>query len=98
MSTFVKLGVVLLVITVLGGIGGLVYQAGLAAGAPSSGASDAVRYGPWMYGWHPWGFGPFGFFAVLLTLFLFFGLLRGIFGGGMHHGHHGGSGRGPWED
>ena len=57
---------------------------GTVPGAP------AVAYYGHPYGWG-WGFGffPFGFLFPILGLFLFFGLLRAVFGGGHWGGHRG---------
>jgi len=50
---------------------------------------------PMMYGHHGFGFFPLGGICLsIFFLFLFFGLLRMIFFGRMHH--HGGHMHGPW--
>jgi hypothetical protein len=91
-------------------IGGLIavgaYDAGLNQAvvqtAPATGTAPAVYYGhPYGYGWG-FGFFPFGFLFPLLGLFLFFGLLRAIFGGwggrGYYYGHRGWYGDGQQHD
>jgi hypothetical protein len=82
-------------------LGGLVaagaYEAGLAQGTtqivvPAAGAAPAVAPSVAYYG-HPygWGFGffPFGFLFPILGLFLFFGLMRALVGGGHRRGWYG---------
>jgi len=55
-------------------------------------------YGGYPMGGHFFGFFPFGICASIFFLFLFFGLLRVVFFGRMHHGGmHGPWGR-HWED
>jgi hypothetical protein len=87
------------------GIG--VYNAGVSAGIASdvghaiaSGAPiPAGYYGP--YVGQPWnhGFGFGGFLIGIFFLFLFFGLLRAVFGGfGGHRGDWGSSNRSRWHD
>jgi hypothetical protein len=97
------LGIVLLVVLVAGAAG-LAYNAGVAHGLAQSGQTVAPPgggpypygpyYGPYMHG--PFGFGFFGLLFPLLFIFLFFGLLRGLFwhswGG---YGHHWGRGVPP---
>lgn len=81
-------------------LGGLVaagaYEAGLAQGtaqvvvaAPGAApaVAPAVAYYGHPYGWG-YGFNPFGFLFPLLGLFLFFGLMRALIGGGRGWGHH----------
>lgn len=81
------------------GIG--VYNAGVSAGIASdvgqaiaSGAPIPAGYYYGPYVGQPWGhgFGFGGFLIGIFFLFLFFGLLRAVFGGGGRWGHHGGSG------
>ena len=87
----------LLLVGLLAVVGVSIYNAGVSAGigsdvghAIASGAPiPAGYYGP--YVGHPWGFG-FGFGGFLIGiffLFLFFGLIRAIFGFGRWGGHHG---------
>jgi len=68
----------------------IVIPAGTAAAPPAAGAPIVAYYG------HPygWGFHPFGFLFPLLGLFLFFGLMRALVGGGRGRGHHGWHGDG----
>ena len=75
-----------------------VYNAGVTAGinsdigqAIASGAPIPAGYYSGAYWGHPGGFGFGGFLIGLLFLFLFFGLVRAIFGFG-RWGHHGGAG------
>ncbi|MEP7041038.1 MAG: hypothetical protein ABI864_05620 [Chloroflexota bacterium] len=75
-----------------------VYNAGVAAGinsdigqAIASGAAIPAGYYSGAYWGHPGGFGFGGFLIGIVFLFLFFGLLRAIFGFG-RWGHHGGGG------
>jgi hypothetical protein len=88
-------GIVL--VFVLVGLAGGIFQAGYFAGAAGGGT---VVAGPW-YGFAPfgWGFGGgfFGFLGSLFILFLIFGLLRAAFGGG-HRGSWGGGPRRGWYD
>ena len=56
------------------------------AGAP--GTVPVVAYYGRPYGWG-YGFNPFGFLFPLLGLFLFFGVMRAIIGGGRGWGHRG---------
>src|SRR5437762_11110813 len=88
----------ILILLIGGAIAFGAYDAGVAQGAaqvviPAGGTAPAVApavayYGhPYGYGWGS-GFLPFGFLFPILGLFLFFALLRGIFGGwGRGHGH-----------
>lgn len=72
---------------VLGGVAALAYQAGVSTGAALPAASGAPAAYP--YYWHPFfGFGFFGLLFPLLFLFLVFGLVRAVAGGGW--GHRGG--------
>jgi hypothetical protein len=81
-----------------------VYNAGVTAGINSdiaSGAAIPAGYYSGAYWGHPGGFGFGGFLIGLLFLFLFFGLLRAIFGFGRwgHHGGDYGKGRyGGWQN
>ena len=75
-----------------------VYNAGVTAGinsdigqAIASGAPIPAGYYSGAYWGHPGGFGFGGFLIGIFFLFLFFGLLRAIFGMG-RWGHHGGGG------
>ena len=88
----------ILVLVLGGAIAAGAYEAGLAQSAlsvapvvaPAAGGVPAIAYYPHPYGW---GLYPFGFLFPLLGLFLFFGLLRALVGGG-HHGHRGWHGDG----
>lgn len=95
----------LLLLGLLAVVGTSIYNAGVSAGiatdignAIASGAPvpPGYYYGP--YAGAPWGqgFGFGGFLLGLLFLFLFFGLLRAIFGWGRWNGHHGGGGYSKW--
>ena len=85
-----------------------VYNAGVTAGINSdigqeiaSGAPIPAGYYSGAYWGHPGGFGFGGFLIGIFFLFLFFGLLRAIFGMGRwgHHGGDYGKGRyGGWGD
>ena len=85
-----------ILIVVLGGaIAVGAYDAGIAQGAAqvvvpaTGGTAPAVAYYGHPYGWG-FGFFPFGFLFPIIGLFLFFALLRGIFGGWGHgYGHRG---------
>jgi len=94
---------IFLAIVVLGGL--------IAVGAYDAGASQAVVQAvpaasgaPVVYYGHPygWGFGffPFGFLFPIFGIFLFFALLRGIFGGWGrgYYGHRGWYGDGQQHD
>jgi hypothetical protein len=81
---------------VIGGLGVLAYNSGLAAGIAQStqvvvqdGQPVTVVPYPYGPGWHG-GFGFFGFIFWILGFFLIIGLLRAIFGWG-----RGGRGWGP---
>lgn len=86
----------ILVLLIGGAIAFGAYDAGVAQGAaqivaPGAGTAPVVAYygHPYGYGWG-FGFFPFGFLFPLVGLFLFFALLRGIFGGwGHRYGHRG---------
>jgi hypothetical protein len=87
--------VAILVLLVGGAIAYGAYDAGLAQGAaqvvlPAAGTAPAVAYygHPYGYGWG-FGFFPFGFLFPILGLFLFFGLMRALIGGGRGYGHRG---------
>ena len=98
----------LVLIGLLAVAGVAVYNAGVTAGinsdigqAIASGAAIPAGYYSGAYWGHPGGFGFGGFLIGLLFLFLFFGLLRAIFGFGRwgHHGGDYGKGRyGGWQD
>lgn len=88
----------LVLVGLLAVVGVTVYNAGVTAGinseigqAIASGAPIPAGYYSGAYWGHPGGFGFGGFLIGLLFLFLFFGLLRAIFGFG-RWGHHDGSG------
>ena len=96
----------LLFVAVLIGIGGGIYQAGLAQGIIEAGrvpAGAAVGMAGYGFGW---GFHPFGFLGLLFPLFFLFlliGLIRAAFGfggrgRGWSHRHDGGSGDGTWHE
>jgi len=82
-----------------------IYDAGVGAGlaeaartAVASGdPAPGVYYpGPYYHGWgygHGWGFGFFGIIFWILGIFLFFGLLRAVFGRGRWGGPGGWSRR-----
>jgi hypothetical protein len=87
--------IAILAVLLLGGIAGVAYQMGAAAGAAATGAAGtAVAAYPY---WHVgFGFFPFfGFLFPLLFLFLIFGLARAAFWGGRGYGYgrHGGGPR-----
>ena len=79
-----------ILILVLGGaIAAGAYEAGLAQSTaqlviPAAGAAPAAGAPIVAYYGHPygWGFGFFGLLFPLLGLFLFFGLMRALVGGG----------------
>lgn len=102
-----------ILILVLGGaIAAGAYEAGLAQGAaqlvvPAAGAAPAAGAPVVVYYGHPYGhpfasgFGFFGLLFPLLGLFLFFGLMRALVGGGRgwgHRGWHGDSVPGRFEE
>ena len=84
-----------ILILVLGGaIAAGAYEAGLAQSTaqlviPAAGAAPAAGAPIVAYYGHPygWGFGFFGLLFPLLGLFLFFGLMRALVGGGRGWGH-----------
>ena len=77
-------------------LGGLVYQAGVSAGAAGQIAEVGRYVGPMGYGWHG-GFGIFGFLGSLFLFFLVIGLFkRLVFGGMFGHRMHGGYWRGQY--
>ncbi len=91
---FVRLVLVVLLVAVMGGFAAYAYNVGIAQGIAQSGTSiaPAVGVAPFPYYSPAFFFHPFGFLGCLFPLFfvlLFFGLVRGIFGGGrrgwMHH-------------
>ncbi|MBU6423148.1 MAG: hypothetical protein KGJ98_06415 [Chloroflexota bacterium] len=78
-----------LALLVLGGVAALAYQAGVSAAVPVPAPSGPPAAYP--YYWHPFvgfGFPFFGFLFPLIFVFLVFGLVRAVAGGGW--GHHGG--------
>jgi hypothetical protein len=100
-----------LLLGLLAVVGVTVYNAGVTAGinsdigqAIASGAPIPAGYYSGAYWGHPGGFGFGGFLIGIFFLFLFFGLLRAIFGYGRWGGHHGGGygkgrgGYGGWQD
>ena len=94
----VRVLLAVILIVVVAGLGFYAYNIGLGQGLAESGkivAPDGaapLAYSPWFH--RPFfGFGIFSCLAPLLFLFLFFGLLRVIFG----HGPRGwGRHHGPW--
>ena len=91
-----------LLLVVVGGFGVAAYNAGIATGVNQvviQTAQDGgqVVVAPPIYGpyWHGGGFGFFGIFFWIIGIFLFFGLLRAVFGGRRGHRGWGGYGRGP---
>lgn len=101
-------GIVLALLVAAIGIGA--YQLGVQAGvAQDVGTTVAPAVGPavayYGYGWHPFGFGFFGFFGTLLFFLLIFVLIRAVvFGGrgrrwgGPGYGGPRGWRGGPWEN
>ena len=105
MRWFRILGVIVLALLAVG-LAGAIFQAGFLAGASADGSVPAY-VGP--YGWHGWGWGfgggLFGILGFLLFLFLFFAILRAVFGGwgrgprgGWGGGRFYGDRYGRWED
>ena len=99
-SGFFRFIAFLLFVGLLAVVGVSIYNAGVSAGistdignAIASGAPIPAGYYYGPYVGHPWGggfgFGFGGFLIGIFFLFLFFGLLRAIFGFG-RWGHHGG--------
>ncbi|MBI3914012.1 MAG: hypothetical protein HY327_07480 [Chloroflexi bacterium] len=93
---FVRFVLVVLLIAVMGGFAFYAYNVGIAQGLAQGGTSTAPAVGvaPLQYYGRSFFFHPFGFLGCLFPLFflfLFFGLMRGIFWGGrrgwMHHRH-----------
>ena len=84
-------GIILAVVTI--GLAGAIYQTGYLAGAAGTAAAvNPAVVGPlWGWGWG-WGFGGglFHLLGFIFFVFLFFGLLRLVFGG-----HRRGWGPGP---
>ena len=91
----------LLLVGLLAIVGVGIYDAGVGAGlaeagrvAVASGEPAPVVYYPGHYYGHGWGyghgFGFFGFLFLIFGIFLFFGLLRAVFGWGRW------GGRGGW--
>jgi hypothetical protein len=79
----------ILAIVVLGAVGVLAYNAGVAEGLAASG--EAVGEGRFDRPYIGWGFGPFAILFWILIFFLFFGLLRALlWGGPRHYGAPGG--------
>ena len=88
-------GFVGLVLTaiVLVAVGVISYQAGWSSGVATQVPAGTAAVAPYYYGYGPhfWGFGIFGFFALLFFVFLFFGLIRAAMFGRMGGwGHRGG--------
>ncbi len=106
-SGFGRFIALLVLVGLLAVAGVAVYNAGVSAGinsdigqAIASGAPIPAGYYSGAYWGHP-GFGFGGFLIGIFFLFLFFGLLRAIFGFGRwgHHGGDDGKGRyGGWQD
>ncbi|MSQ23355.1 MAG: hypothetical protein EXR58_02215 [Chloroflexi bacterium] len=82
-----KLAFLVGMVVLLGGAGGVAYEAGLAQGLGQAGAAVAPGAGYWPY-FHPFGF--LGFLAPLFFLFLMFGLIRTALWGHRWGGRHGG--------
>ena len=80
-------GIGLAVLLLLAVTAGIAYNVGLSQGVAQTVITQAPSgqvpvVPPYAYGWYrPWGFG-FGFPFFLLFIFLWFGLLRGLFWGG----------------
>ncbi len=95
---------VLVLIGLLAGIGGYAYNIGVAQGLAQSGRLETPGQGvaPYPYPYwgpfffRPFGFGLFGFLVPLVLLFVFFGVIRAIFGRGRWgwYGHRGDWGQG----
>lgn len=101
---FFRVIAALLLVGLLAVVGIGIYDAGVGAGlaeagrtAVESGAPAPGVYYPGPYYGHGWGyghgFGFFGFFFLILGFFLFFGLLRAVFGWGRWGGPGGWSRR-----
>ena len=91
----------IVLLAILAGVGIGVYNAGIdqgvaqqAAQAASSAGTTVTVVPAYGYGWHGWGFFPFGIIFWILGFFLVLALLRAIVGGGRGrgYGHHGGWG------
>ena len=102
MRFFRILGAIVLVGLLLGLVAGI-YQAGVVAGLAQGGTTGGAVAWPLFFGfgWHPFGFGIFGFLGSLFVLFLIFGLIRAIAFGGQARGwreahRHGSWAGGPW--
>ena len=100
---FFRVIAALLLVGLLAIVGIGVYDAGVGAGlaeaartAVASGDPAPAVYYPGPYYGHGWGyghgFGIFGFLFFIFGIFLFFGLLRAVFG----WGRWGGGGPGGW--
>jgi len=105
MGGFFRFIAFLLLVGLLVLVGTNIYNAGVSAGIASdignaiaSGAPIPAGYYYGPYAGAPWGhgFGFGGFLLGLLFLFLFFGLLRAVFGWGRWNGHHGEGGYSKW--
>jgi hypothetical protein len=95
----------LLLIGLIAVVGVNVYNAGVSAGIASdvgkaiaSGAQVPAGYYYGPYAGQPWahGFGFGGFLIGIFFLFIFFGLLRAVFGSRRWNGHHGEGGSSRW--
>lgn len=78
-------------VLILGTVGGVAFQIGVAAGAAATGTAGASAVAAYPYAWHAIGFGFFPFFGFLfplLFLFLIFGAMRAAFGGGHGYGRY----------
>lgn len=98
----------LVLVAVAVGIGTAVYNAGVTSGLSEAARVAAASGDPLPIGWPnygygspyahgPWGFGIFSILFWILGIFLIFGLLRVVFGGG-RAGRGGGGHRGWGED
>lgn len=86
--------ITLFAVLLLGAVAGAAYQVGATvayqAGATAGTAAGTAAGAAYPYMWHPFAIGFFPFFSLLFPiffLFLMFGILRAIFGGGRGHGY-----------
>jgi hypothetical protein len=94
-SIVIKIVLIVVIIAAVAGLGAVAFRAGLAQGtavqlALPGGAGETARLPYAMpYGYHH--FGGFGFFSILVPLFLFlilFGAVRRLFWGSCYRGWH----------